>query len=355
MDKHKTIKYQLTLASIILMLCMAGIASAIDVTIQGTVKFLDPDINQTMPYSSTSGAYTTQGTVERAENMTGMLSASDSRAISPTASSFSASNESTNFSGVADLFAVNGLTLATSNGKIRFPASHAVNADNQDYDSNVVIGPRFVSVNTANLHSTFNSSSNITIEDVDCSGYIIYYGEGTFTADSEIKALNQPCPGSICHDFSCADGGLTFMVAHFTGYAIGDNANLTIYDEIEAGGMKYTDTAIMFYANYTNISSGAHIASATCQISFDDGTGPFSMTDAGTQYTYSKTTGFSSEGDHEWNVTCAKSGYNTLNATDDIYITSASAAIPEFGTTGIVMIIMTIAAGLAIFRKNRQG
>ncbi|HQT45452.1 MAG TPA: hypothetical protein PLO51_05715, partial [Candidatus Micrarchaeota archaeon] len=63
----------------------------------------------------------------------------------------------TDFSAVPNPQNVTGLILdKPGRGRISFPASHGVNAYSQDYDSNVVMGTGFISVNSSGLDSSFN-------------------------------------------------------------------------------------------------------------------------------------------------------------------------------------------------------
>lgn len=92
-------------------------------------------------------------------------------------------------------------------------------------------------------------------------------------------------------------------------------AALSVYASVNETAL--ANTTIWFYANYTNYS--AHISSADCNISFDDGTSEM-MNDSGNQYNYSRN--FSSTGLKAWNVTCNKSGFQTRTAASTINITS---------------------------------
>lgn len=146
---------------------------------------------------------------------------------------------------------------------------------------------------------------------------MIYIGPDTYASADEIRALDMPCPASVCDDVHCQDGNLSFSVWHFTGYAVGSNANLTIYDEVDLGAIRIAYDPVVFSARYVNKSDGTHIAGADCSVAFEDAS-PSAMTDNGSAYIYTKEDGFDA-GSHSWNVSCAKPGYNTLNATDDMF------------------------------------
>jgi len=219
----------------------------------------------------------------------------DGAPTTPTTSNFT-SDETTNFSAVADITNVTNLTLAkTGKGKIKFPESTEINAEAQDYDTNIVIEDEFISVNTAALDSTFNTSATITLEGVTCPVATITYQEGTFTSKDDIIAGGSNCElDGVCSNIQCSNSTLTFDVAHFTGFAAGADANLTIQAEI---GTFYPLDPIEFTAEYINSTDGTPI-SGECNISFDD--------DWDTEYTmdfntpdYNYTKSFVTSGLHE--------------------------------------------------------
>lgn len=74
--------------------------------------------------------------------------------------------KTTDFSSVQNIRAVRNLTLATEHGLIRFTDA-IINAEGQDYDSDVRIGQEFVSVDTARLDESFNSNAQVLLVDVD--------------------------------------------------------------------------------------------------------------------------------------------------------------------------------------------
>jgi len=276
--------------------------------------------------------------------------------IEPDYDDFSSSSETTNFLEEPDLTSVKNMTLATGSGRIKFPEDYSVNADTQKYDDNVIIGDCFVSVNTAALDSTFNATAFLTLNNSDghCGDNIIYEKDGFPSSADEIRRGNKKCIG--CSEIQKTGNFVTrFNVAHFSAYAIGSNTRLDIYDEYEDGYV-VVDTNIMFYANYTNYTSGDHIGGADCIIEFDDNPGTtFAMTDNGANYNFTKVGGFSGEALHSWNVTCsnATGGWNTLNATDDVQVGSL-AVIPEFSAVTLLISMVILSAGLIIIVIKRK-
>jgi len=264
----------------------------------------------------------------------------------PTSSNFT-STETTNFSAVADITNVTNLTLAkTGKGKIKFPESTEINAEAQDYDTNIVIEDEFISVNTAALDETFNSSATITLEGVTCPVETITYQEGTFTSKDDIIAGGNNCElDGVCSNIQCIGTNLTFDVAHFTGFAAGADANLTIQAE---AGVFYPLDPIEFTAEYINSTDGTPI-SGECNITFDDDWDTEYTMDFDTDYNYTKS--FATAGLHEYNVTCSNASFVTLEANDSKLVSSVD--IPEFSVLTLGLGLMVILIGLFIIRKKR--
>jgi len=260
----------------------------------------------------------------------------------PTSSNFT-SEETTNFSAVEDITAVVNLTLATDKGKIRFAQESIVNAEAQDYDTNIIIEDEFISVNTAALDESFNSSATITLEGVSCPVETITYQEGTFTSKDDIISGGSNCElDGVCSNIQCSDSTLTFDVAHFTGFAAGADANLTIQAQ---AGVFYPLEPIEFTAEYINSTDGTPI-SGECNITFDDDT-EYTM-DFDTDYNYTKA--FATAGTHEYNVTCSSADFVTLEANDTKLVSSVD--IPEFSILTLGLGLIAVLIGLFVIRKK---
>ena len=243
----------------------------------------------------------------------------------------------TNLTAVNNLSAVENLTLATSDGNIKWTLN-TVNATGKDFDTFVEIGYKFIVVNTSQLDSTVNDTADISIENVICNGFkprtdLIYTDREEFTSLADIQTNGRSCPASICSDFVCENGVLNFTVAHFTGYAFGGNANLTVYDEFEESQASI-DTSITFYANYTDINGNA-LSTASCNFTADDNVTSFEMSYNGDNYNYTKILGFSSTGTYNWNATCYQEGYTTLTANDTVVVSGSTelTACQDLSTT----------------------
>ncbi|MCK5629942.1 MAG: hypothetical protein KAI26_04965, partial [Nanoarchaeota archaeon] len=256
------------------------------------------------------------------------------------------SSETTNFSDVT-LSSVTSLTLAIDNkGKIAFPSDHNVNAENEDYNTNVKIEDAMIYVNSAALDSSFNDSATLTFYNVDCNAPYVFYSE-TASTFATILSENQRCPESLCTDIQCSAGTLTVNVSHFSGYASGTNANLTIEAE---SGVKMPSDPIEFYAWYVNSTDGTQI-SGECNISFDDNWGTwFEMDYNGSEYNYTKSLGFAAPGTHHYNVTCSSASFVTLEANDTKVISSID--IPEFSTITLGLGLIAVLGGLIIIRRR---
>ncbi|MCK5025145.1 MAG: hypothetical protein KAS15_01040 [Nanoarchaeota archaeon] len=250
------------------------------------------------------------------------------------------STETTNFSDVI-LSSVPNLTLAIDNkGKIAFPSDHNVNAEGADYDTNVKIEDAMIFVNSSALDSSFNDSTTLTFEGVNCNMPYVYYSD-TASTRAAILLENNQCFPPRCTNIQCSAGTLTVDVTHFSGYAVNGTANLTI----DADDPKYLDQLLTFTAEYRNTTE--LITGATCTISLPDG--DHAMNELASHiYNYSTT--YATAQTVEYNVTCSKAGENTVFANDTALITGN---VPEFSTITLGLGLIAVLAGLFIIRKKK--
>lgn len=321
-------------------------ASATEVVIQGKVMYLDDGINQT-EFSSSSGENTADGIVGQPGDLTGVLSYSQESLVAPIVSEFESDETTTNFSAEDNLTDVKNLTLAkTGKGKIKFGDDYGINSDGENYDIHIEIGEKVIFVNSSALHPSFNNSATLTFQNVDCNNPYVFYSE-TASQFEKILSENQRCFEPLCSNIQCNSNTLTVDVLHFTGYAAGTNANLTI--EAEAG-VKYANDPIEFTAEYINSTSGTPI-SGECNITFDDDWGTwYTMDFDSTDYNYTKSSGFAIAGIHHYNVTCAGSGYVNLMANDTKEITGID--IPEFNIFTLGFGLLAVLVAIIILRRK---
>ena len=78
------------------------------------------------------------------------------------------------------------------------------------------------------------------------------------------------------------------------------------------------------------------------------------MNDGASNYDYTKSLPAVAD-TYNYNVTCSKSGFDTLNTTDAITCTESGEdpQIPEFSFFGILLIILVAGMGLFIVSKRR--
>ncbi len=113
--------------------------------------------------------------------------------------------------------------------------------------------------------------------------------------------------------------GTILIKPSITGYAVveGTTARLHIYDETDST-TKYPNKDIIFYANFTNITSNESI-SGECNITFADSADNAMVYSSGL---YAYTRQFTTNGNFSYNVTCANESYETLAAADSAFITA---------------------------------
>ena len=172
------------------------------------------------------------------------------------------------------------------------------------------------------------------------------------------------------------------LITGFTAYSSGAVANLTIWDETDTG-MPYGDQirraneTTYFFANYTNITSGEVLNDtiANCTINFTDQDSDMAFNATKQLWEYNRT--FSSSGTYEYNITCDGTGYEELNASDnvlispncttpadDLYINSNTTLCPgtyyinDGGATGVIIVngsAITLDCNGAVLIGNSSG
>ena len=266
--------------------------------------------------------------------------ATGSQSVQPIYSNFAPASETTNFSDASDITDVTNVTLAiTGKAKIKFPDDYTINADGEDYNTNIIMEDGSIGVNTSALHSTFNSSAILTFYNADCATPSVYHSETSLTR-YDIISEGTICEEPLCTNIQCTDGTLTVNVSHFTGYGVNLSVNLTI----DADDPKYPEQLVTFTAIYQDVNDG-FLNESTCNISFSDGS--YIMDEQADHYNYSRT--FSSVQTVDYNVTCSKVGYSSVFANDTAAITNV---IPEFSTMTLGLGLITVLGGLIIIRRR---
>ncbi len=251
------------------------------------------------------------------QNQTGTL---------PSSSKFT--GNSTDLELVPDLTDVSSLTLESSNVSLRYLAN--VNVSGLDLDSSIDFSDSLVSVDSSVL-SNLNVSAEITMHGVTCPAGTIYYTSGYNTNISLVYESGTDCEAAgICTLVSCTGITLVFNVSHFSSFAAGTYANLSIWDQTDSI-TRYTGDNVTFFANYSS-SGPLNTSSSYCEIMFNN-TGtwstPVNMTLNGSSGYYEYPESFNASGNYSFNVFCDALGYDNLTATDYFIINqSESDSIP---------------------------
>ena len=334
-------KAKQTNAIIIAIVCSMSMVLAANVQISGQVVGFEPVESATN--TASSGGNTIKGNTDTIKTYS-VISTSNTNFTMPIVSDFISFPGTTNFSAEPDLNNVTNLSIGTPWGQIQFPANYSVNASGEDYNNNVIFGDCFVAVNSVNLDYTFNASAYLLMNNSDghCGDNTIFKSDGTILNASDIKNGGKVC--TDCKTVTVGGDTVTFRVPHFSSYAIGSNSNITV----DANDPKEVNETVLFTAVYKNSSSGDFITGANCQI--DLPTGSYSMNEGVGKYTYQ--TAFEQNKTYEYNVTCSKTGYNTLLVEDSFQILPAGEAVPEFSTISILVI--AVLAMLTVFFVNKK-
>ncbi|MEM2932851.1 MAG: Ig-like domain-containing protein, partial [Candidatus Pacearchaeota archaeon] len=233
----------------------------------------------------------------------------------PSSSNFS--GNTTDWTNVPDISNVcNGTAILDTNyGQIQW--QDCVNASYQNFDANVNISDNFIEVNFG-LNPSFNSSATLTFRNLP------------YDATPEILMNGVIC-GEVCQNISynATTGILTFNVLHFTNFTTIGNSQLTIWDQNDSGMPggnlpACVNSLIKFFANYSKTANGNPITGATCIINFTDSIGnAMAYNTTSTYYEYNRT--FSSTGVKIYNITCSKTGFQTITLSDSVNISDCDA------------------------------
>ena len=177
-----------------------------------------------------------------------------------------------------------------------------------NFDNYVLIGDGWLSINSIHLHPSMNSSANVSLYNLHFAKIPIVFNDGNICDD--------------CVAVSYAGGVYTFQVSHFSNYSLGTNSRLFIFDDNDPeGGSKNKGPGenITFYANYSNVTSGAAITpgmGGACDINFSEApTGPFPMTYNVTSLLWEYNRTFTAL-PVTWSVNCSSTDFESLNVTD---------------------------------------
>jgi parallel beta-helix repeat protein len=147
----------------------------------------------------------------------------------------------TDFNSVPDITNVcQPILEKTGSGKIQW--NNCVNAEAANFDSYVTLSSNLARVLSSGLHSSFNSSANVTL-------YGLTFKNPGILWDPEDDGTFTKCPDNICTKLSYASGNLLFNVTQFTGYSGGEAPNVTLISP--ADNTLTVNTTLTFVANIT--------------------------------------------------------------------------------------------------------
>jgi hypothetical protein len=166
----------------------------------------------------------------------------------------------------------------------------------EDFNNNLFIKHNFIEIKSKNLPQ-LNKSAKLTFQNLDFENPII---------------LRDGKPCLDCEIISYDSFGLTFLVNHFTNYSATENSQLKIWDDSDHD--KFGGSFVRFYANYTNVSDETPIIGASCIINFSDEQKTMQYNSSSKLYESNKT--FALRGIHDYNVSCSKVDFTTINLSD---------------------------------------
>lgn len=193
-------------------------------------------------------------------------------------------------------------------GKIEW--NNPINIIDQNFDTNITITQNMAYVNVTNLHTSINTSAKITLRNVSWI-YPVIYRNGILC--------------TTCNILDTTGGDISFNVNGFSSYTSAEGTNLTIYDLGESQQIRI-DEEMIFYANYSNVTSKAPIIGANvyCELK-ENSSGSFTslgnMTYNVTSKLYELNKTFTTNNTYAFNVSCYnQQGYANITTLDTFEI-----------------------------------
>jgi hypothetical protein len=260
-------------------------------------------------------------------NVTNFIEIEKSTALGLT--KFNGGNTTDMDRGVRNAHSHRNFTLETDHGLIRW--LNNVDLVDQDFESNVEIVDKSVTVISSSLDSSINSSAEVYLYNMSS----IVDPRILTNSTGEWKVCNK------CHliNFNKNAGILIFNTTSFSSYIGQEGTNLTIFDDSDSEGgniTRYAGQEIRFFANYTNSSYAPIFNEAGyCNISFNN-TGEWSTPEQAqynaTSKLYEYTKQFNNKGIYWFNFTCVSLSSANLSLIDNITLPNWVPTTPEMMT-----------------------
>jgi subtilisin family serine protease len=211
------------------------------------------------------------------------------------------------FKAVTNILQLNNTEHSFAGNQVKLFFKGATNLNNAS--EGFIFAHNFISLNTSKYLS-YNKTANITFHNL------------TFGKKPIIFRNNVFC--TKCSALSYVGGALVFNVTGFTNYTSAANAQLQIFDQLDAeGGSRIAKSNLQtyFYANYTNTTSGVAINTGSCAINFTDVDTTMLFNISSQMFEYNRT--FFLSQTYRYNISCSQTNFEYLNLTDSIFVSPA--------------------------------
>ncbi len=239
--------------------------------------------------------------------------------------------ETTDLSTV-NIAAVPNFTLAKSGqGKVVFFGITDLSGG-LNFDNFITISGHSIVIDSASI-PVLNKSATLTLYNLPFNNVVIWKD------------------GSVCQNckvVSNSAGTFVFNVTGFSNYTITSTSKLETFADADTQ-LRIINQSVIFFANYTNITSGAPV-SATCEISFNTGGWtPFvSMNYNASSLMYEYNRSFDNSTQYAYQVNCTPLvfGFDSILLSNVITISSGTQGFAELNITEV---------GTSRFNDSRDG
>ncbi len=137
--------------------------------------------------------------------------------------------------------------------------------------TNYNLGNGFVSVNSSNLHSSLNSTANVSLKNVNCSNFALYYSGGFYSTAAEViingvlvatpANVGGNCTNSgLCQKLACSSSSLDFEAQRFSSFAFLETTNASPYfynlTNFPASPLVFNSSRVYVFNSSWNSSAG---------------------------------------------------------------------------------------------------
>lgn len=212
--------------------------------------------------------------------------------------SYFSGTDTTSLGSYLEFTNISNLTL--HNGEARINWQDGLDIEGYDFDAGVKLEEGFASLNALILPA-LNTSANVTIYNVNCSEFNLYYANDFYTSLNQITSLgtkvadetnlNSDClDATICKNVTCDSTTLSFNAEHFDSFGVTNNSAISVSLTAPADSYGSINNQVTFNCSAENTGrnlslivlfgnfSGSFVANETKSVTGQSNSSSFTLT-----------------------------------------------------------------------------